>query len=136
MVGLGVYALSGRTAEVAGWDVPVAQEHGGHEFVREAVYEAAPGSREVTVGLEAVDIPRLVTAAVTGSPAGSAAARTDVVLRVDGEDQIGLSSDGDPSFVSSEYVVQPGTAPTLAFRVARDDVDSLRLGIMLSNMVR
>ncbi|QNN54301.1 hypothetical protein [Nocardioides mesophilus] len=132
VIGLGVYAESARVRDLAGWRVPVASESAGHEYVAELTRVSGPGEREVTVRLDAVDYPRLVTLASTGTGSG----RTVTSLLVDGREEAGQTmSVGDPTSLQTGYVVQPGTAPTLTYGIRGKQLGDVQLGLMVSRQV-
>ena len=86
--------------------------------------------RSVTVTIPPSDVPRLVTTASSGH-AGSAVTQ----LRVNGTVGPAFEDDSGGGSLSSGYVIQPGEAPTLTFRLSRGAARGIRLGIALSAQV-
>ncbi len=132
VIGVGVYAESPQTRVVAGWRIPPVLEEGGHEYVVDTVRESEPGQREVTLRLRPSDVPRMVTAMVTGKGSGSF---TTMLLR-DGKPSHERSmTTGEPSSMQSGYILQPGESPVLTYRVTQGRLDQVQVGMVLSTLV-
>ena len=131
MIGFGLYQLKGATFRLAGSDIPVRQESGGHEYVKTQLFQSRPGSRSVTVQVSPSAVPRLVITAENGRGGGF----TTTQLFINGSGDMSYENGAGGASWGSGYVIQPGESPKLTFRLTHGAPGNVVLGIALADQV-
>jgi hypothetical protein len=135
VLGMGVYTHRERTHRVAGVDLPVARESGGHEYLESESFETTSATRVLRVDFEPSDKPRLLTWVASGV-AGDSRLRLSRVVggRTEALDDF-ASSTTSHVMQASGFVLQPGQHPSIRVSVPLGFRPSTRIGLQVSDLV-